>query len=1124
MGCVLACCLTSNVHAQNAGGYAVAESGANYRVWQKTTVENGTNRIHRYTELGSGLNFRDPNTGQWTPSREQIDLLTPGGAFAAAATSGQHQASFPLDIAQGIIQLSTPDGKQLRSRPVGLFFEDDSNSVLIAILTNSVGELVGSNQVVYPDAFEGVAASVRYRYTRSGFEQDVIVQGQLPDPASLGLRPARTRLGVLTAFFDTNNPVATAGTVDAADGLSDVALTFGSGGMKMGQGRAFSIGNTEPSGLPANVTPATWLNWITNAAQRASSKRTPIFKRWFQLQGRNFLMEEVPYRRVAAQLRPLPPWTGRLDAISTNLLAADALLDEIPARLLAQSASGTPGETRTMRLSKLDLDKTPALVLDYFVIVPPFPGNYTFQSGTTYYVEGMCDLLDVTLQAGAVIKYANVNSCTAVQIGAWNYGTAYLVIEGTLTCQTTAANPAIFTASDDDTPGEPIGNSTHNPSGNYYANPAIYAPYGVNLSNVRIRHAAQAVYTGGAYYGNTLGLSDSQVTDSGVMAALGCGYGYDGQITLSCSNCLYSGGNNGGMVVLDYGAASDTYNFFNCTFDNIYYVVYGSNNYGSGNAINSIFANTYSTGYGTWNGSYNGFYNCYYYATFGDNQIYAQANPPFTTSGNDHYYLAAHPDHTDASGFRNMGTSAIGPALLADLAAGTTEAPQDGHHADAESPGPDLGYHYPLSEDLNGDGLADWWEMYWFGNLNHSAGDRDAVNQRTLLQDYNANPLADPNAIQFTAIQVTNNYVKHQSVPAQLAVVNYPYYIAILVDDTNLAHAVWNSYGSANVTIPLGATQGWHNVWIGLRGYADAPSAAVWQWKRLKLDSTTPVLVISNPTVGTVSVPMIQLQGYSLQPLGSINYDLANALGLVTNQQVLVLNQSYSTNTWEFTTNTFQAFDVPLTNGVNTITLHATDLAGNISTLSTAFTLDYTGVTDPVIQLIWPQNGEQISGANFTWRGWVDDPTATIWASITDTNGNTTVVPGYTERNGNFWVENLPMPNGTNSLTLAVTNAAGYGSTTNIFVSTNPLTVTMTPIPDGQLWNTTVTASGTISDSTYSLWINGVKTCVSSTLNSDRKSYNWTTNNVPMTPGGVAIFNITTYAPGETQPDNSTHN
>ena len=40
--------------------YGVVEQGANYRVWQKTTVENGTNRVHRYTELASGLNYLDP--------------------------------------------------------------------------------------------------------------------------------------------------------------------------------------------------------------------------------------------------------------------------------------------------------------------------------------------------------------------------------------------------------------------------------------------------------------------------------------------------------------------------------------------------------------------------------------------------------------------------------------------------------------------------------------------------------------------------------------------------------------------------------------------------------------------------------------------------------------------------------------------------------------------------------------------------------------------------------------------------------------------------------------------------------------------------------------------------------
>jgi len=432
--------------------YSVVTNDANSRVWERTVYEQATNgtvvaRKHRFTELASGLNFRDPGTGQWRPSIAAISLLPAGGAFAAEATSCQHQARFPLDISTGLIQLSTANGLQLRSRPVGLFFEDDNNSALIAILSNSVGELVGSNQVVYPDAFEGVAASVRYRYTLTGFEQDIVIQGNLPDPTALGLNPARTRLGVLTAFFDTNNPVVTSGPVDAADGLSDATLSFGS--VKMAQGRAFSIGNTEPSPPPAGVTPATLLNWITNATQQASSKGTPTYKRWFQLNGRNYLMEEVPYRRVAAQLSQLPPMTGRLNAVSTNLLAANSFLAAIPARLLSPSASGEPVQTQAMQLSKLDLDQTRAVVLDYVTVINDYEVDYDFQEGVTYLVSGPCFLHDITIEGGAVIKYANVNSVTPTQLGASDYVTACLEVLGSVTCQTSSDNPAIFTAVDD---------------------------------------------------------------------------------------------------------------------------------------------------------------------------------------------------------------------------------------------------------------------------------------------------------------------------------------------------------------------------------------------------------------------------------------------------------------------------------------------------------------------------------------------------------------------------------------------------------------------------------------------------------------------------------------------------
>ena len=48
--------VTHNIHAQTTD-YTVTSRGADYKVLQKTTVENGTNRIHQYIKgsvLGIG--------------------------------------------------------------------------------------------------------------------------------------------------------------------------------------------------------------------------------------------------------------------------------------------------------------------------------------------------------------------------------------------------------------------------------------------------------------------------------------------------------------------------------------------------------------------------------------------------------------------------------------------------------------------------------------------------------------------------------------------------------------------------------------------------------------------------------------------------------------------------------------------------------------------------------------------------------------------------------------------------------------------------------------------------------------------------------------------------------------
>jgi hypothetical protein len=67
---------------------------------------------------------------------------------------------------EGAIDLQSPEGKRFRSNILGLAYYDSAtgNSVLIGQIQDSQGELIASNQVLYPDAFSGVRADVRYTY------------------------------------------------------------------------------------------------------------------------------------------------------------------------------------------------------------------------------------------------------------------------------------------------------------------------------------------------------------------------------------------------------------------------------------------------------------------------------------------------------------------------------------------------------------------------------------------------------------------------------------------------------------------------------------------------------------------------------------------------------------------------------------------------------------------------------------------------------------------------------------------------------------------------------------------------------------------------------------------------
>lgn len=403
--------------------------------------------------------------------------------------------------------------------------------------------------------------------------------------------------------------------------------------------------------------------------------------------------------------------------------------------------------------------------------------------------------------------------------------------------------------------------------------------------------------------------------------------------------------------------------------------------------------------------------------------------------------------------------------------------------------------------DSNGDGVPDWWLWKYFGTLALNATNLDAAGH-TLGYDYTNSVV--PITYIYYGVDVTNSYVGSGSASVQLNLTGQPYYFAVLVDDTNYADAVWQNYATTNVTVSLGAIQGWHDVWIGLRGHADTTNAATWQWQRLKLDTTPPALVITGPTNSTVARPVIQLTGYSPEALQSLSYDLTNATGLVTNQQMLVTGQYYDLNTTEFTTNYFQAYDVALTNGVNTFTLHVTDLAGNVTTLTTNFTVDYTGLTNPpVVQVSWPKTGAYLSGNSFNVSGQVADPTVTVSAQLVDTNSVTNVVAGVVGRDGQFWVQNLPLHSGTNTVALSAQDVLGHTTTTNLTLIQSAVTVTIDPVVAGQ-----VTVTGTVSASGYSVLVNGVAATVSGT--------NWSAQIAPVTIGGGTVAAIAVAGAGPT--------
>jgi hypothetical protein len=405
--------------------YAVVGKDANSSVWEQTVYEfdplgNPVPKTHHYTEVATGLHYQQ--NGQWLDSKEEIDIQPNG---TASATQGQHQAYFPGDIYQGQIELMTPDGLQLNSRPMGLSYFDGTNIVLIAVLTNSIGQVLGANQVIYTNAFTGFAADLVYTYTKAGFEQDVVLREQPPTPESLGLNPDTARLQVLTEFFSPPQPTIQSMDTAPQAGLSLTDQSLGFGAMQMIPGRAFLLG------------------------ENATEVGARVSKQWAILDGRQFLVEEVPVNAIVEGLATLPLPTPAVQTTSSKTKYIVSRHLTLPPQRLAKNS------TKPIILAKTQV-LTRGLVLDYQT-VNSNQTNFTFQGDTTYYISGTVNLYGTnTFEGGTVIKYTN-SSSAELKFNPSTTGSLW-------TFRTSPYHPAVFTCMNDNSVGEVISGSTGSPA------------------------------------------------------------------------------------------------------------------------------------------------------------------------------------------------------------------------------------------------------------------------------------------------------------------------------------------------------------------------------------------------------------------------------------------------------------------------------------------------------------------------------------------------------------------------------------------------------------------------------------------------------------------------------------
>ncbi len=242
-------------------------------------------------------------------------------------------------------------------------------------------------------------------------------------------------------------------------------------------------------------------------------------------------------------------------------------------------------------------------------------------------------------------------------------------------------------------------------------------------------------------------------------------------------------------------------------------------------------------------------------------------------------------------------------------------------------------------------------------------------------------------------------------------------------------------------------------------------------------EGTNVITVVATDAAGNSSTVSRTVNKSSVPPAITITFPVD---GNITNQTAVTVSGTVtSANTAQLTVNGTSvtigaggsfSTSVTLVEGTNTITIIATDGAGNTTLVVRTVRKDST---PPSISLTQPTQGFVTAQSSVTAQGVVSDSTA-----VTVTANGVPVSVGA----GGAFSAAVSLHEGTNLITIVATDEAGNSSTVtrSIIKDSAPPILTVGSPGDGSITNqSSTTVSGTVSDSTtVALTINGVSVAI----------------------------------------------